>query len=86
MYHCLPLYKIRGTNFVTQICYFIVRKQCDEENSIRLTEFFDDTIGRLEVCTDGIWGSVCGNGATGDIATVVCKELNHTSTGRLHTL
>ena len=30
--------------------------------------------GRVEVCVDGVWGSVCGNGWTKQTAFMVCKQ------------
>ena len=38
-------------------------------------------MGRLEVCSGVTWGSVCGNGASDSIATVACRQLNHTASG-----
>ena len=29
----------------------------------------------------GIWGTVCGNGATDAVADVTCRELNHAALG-----
>ena len=59
----------------------LVIDPCNESDTIRLTHYASDTIGRLEMCSSGIWGTVCGNGATDDVATVACRELNHATTG-----
>ena len=58
-----------------------VSESCSDTNDIRLTQYTDDNLGRLEVCSGGIWGSVCGNGATNDIATVACRQLGHAAEG-----
>ena len=51
-------------------------------DTIRLTQYSSDTIGRLEVCSGDKWGTVCGEGATlNTIATVACRELNHAAIG-----
>lgn len=56
---------------------------CTSTDTIRLTQFSSDRIGRLEVCSGDKWGTVCGNGATiSTIATVACRELNHAAKGR----
>ena len=63
--------------------YFIERVRCkNNTDTIRLTKYSSNTRGRLEVCFDDSWGTVCGKGATLDtIATVVCRELNHSADG-----
>ena len=59
-----------------------MQQPCSGSNSIRLTQFHSsDTIGRLEVCAGGIWGSVCSNGVTTALAEVACRELNHAAGG-----
>lgn len=42
---------------------------------MRLVNGTSNQAGRLEVCTNGIWGSVCGTGFDVTDAYVVCKEL-----------
>ena len=36
-----------------------------------------DTFGRLEICYDGYWGSVCDDYADSVTADVACKQLGH---------
>ena len=60
----------------------IAQESCSGTNGIRLTRFSSDTMGRLEVCADGMWGSVCGNAATIDLVRVACRQLNHAPGGR----
>lgn len=66
----------------------IVREPCSDMDAIRLTQFANETMGRLEVCSNGRWGSVCGkgSGATKRIATVACRQLNHAANGILYLL
>ena len=37
----------------------------------------DDTVGRLEICYDGYWGSVCDDYADDVVADVACRQLGH---------
>ena len=37
--------------------------------------------GRLEVCFNGVWGTVCRSGWTNRTATVVCNQLGFDSSG-----
>ena len=60
----------------------LVQEPCSDGDTVRLTQFSSETVGRLEVCSGGVWGTVCGNGTTIDtVATVVCKELDHAAEG-----
>ena len=55
---------------------------CSPDNPVRLTQSSSDVVGRLEVCTNGIWGTVCGNRATTTpLVQVACRELNHAAIG-----
>jgi deleted-in-malignant-brain-tumors protein 1 len=40
--------------------------------------------GRLEVCTNGVWGSVCNSGFSTTDAYVVCRQLQYTRGGTVH--
>lgn len=45
--------------------------------------------GRLEICINGVWGTVCNDGPTEDdgfdidAARVVCRQLNFPENGEL---
>ena len=56
---------------------------CNETGDVRLTHFGRDTKGRLEVCYDGYWGSVCRDYYSNNIiAGVVCKQLGYAAAGQ----
>ena len=40
-------------------------------------------MGRVEVCVDGTWGSICYRHFTDNDAQVVCRHLGYTALGRL---
>ena len=37
--------------------------------------------GRVEVCVDGVWGSVCGSEWTKQAAFVICKQAGYIYSG-----
>ena len=55
-----------------------------EEGAVRLVDGAIEQEGRVEVCIDGVWGSVCGGGTikwTRIEASVVCKQLGYSVKG-----
>ena len=53
--------------------------QCFGNGNIRLVGGADTNEGRVEVCINGMWGTVCGYSYNWDSrdATVVCKQLGY---------
>jgi hypothetical protein len=66
------------------VAYCEALEPCSDPEDIQLARYISDTFGRLEVCSGGYWGTVCGIGATNTIANVACRQLNHAATGRLY--
>ena len=54
---------------------------CNKTGDVRLTHFEEDAIGRLEVCYDGHWGSVCDSKYDELLAGVVCGQLGYVAKG-----
>ena len=50
------------------------------DGSIRLVGEQDTAEGNVEVCLDGVWGSVCHHGWSSLDAVVVCEQLGFQGT------
>ena len=65
-------------------------RTCGENGTVRLVDgAINVTEGRLEICVNGLWGTVCNDGLTDnhgfdiDAARVVCRQLGFPEDGGL---
>ena len=49
---------------------------------IRLRNGLTSREGRVEICVDGTWGTVCHSGWSYNDARVVCKQLGYPTLGK----
>ena len=59
---------------------FFVLKGCTR-GDIRLRGGANSLTGRVEICNNNIWGTVCDDFWGTPDATVVCRQLEHSTTG-----
>ena len=71
-------------------CYIVVLSlftaatcEDDERGAVRLVGERHRYEGRVEVCVDGNWGTVCGNDWTDMESYVVCRQLGYSGAGEL---
>ena len=55
------------------------------DGEVRLRDGTDISNGRVEICRNGIWGSVCNNAWNHIDATVVCRQLGYDTEGKINT-
>ena len=48
---------------------------------VRLVDGANEMEGRVEVCLDGAWGSICDNDWSRSDASVLCKQIGYSPTG-----
>ncbi len=51
------------------------------DGDLRLQGGINPQNGRVEVCLDRVWGSICDNNWDDDDATVVCRQLGFSDQG-----
>ena len=62
------------------VLFFIESTSC-VDGVVRLVNGSISQEGRVEVCVDGVWGTICGTGWNKINAFVVCKQLGYTNSG-----
>ena len=68
-------------NLLSILTYYLHSEpQNCNEGDVRLLNGTVEMEGRLEVCTGGIWGTVCAHGFPRSAAYVACKQLGHDDT------
>lgn len=56
---------------------------CQSDGDVRLVESAYINSGRVEVCIDSTWSSVCDIHWDDDDASIVCKQLGYSKFGKL---
>ena len=52
------------------------------EGDVRLRDGTNDSEGRVELCVEGVWGTVCDIGWGNPEAQVVCRQLGFSDAGK----
>lgn len=74
--------KNNATGLATQLSDPLARAEsCNDEGSLRLVGWLEADAGRLEVCRNGVWGTICVNESL-DLwphknAEVACRDLGY---------
>ena len=52
--------------------------ECSNEGELRLADGTVENEGRVEICTNGVWSSICDYGFDATDGHVICSELGLT--------
>ena len=55
-----------------------------QDGDVRLAGGSYNNIGRIDLCINGTWGTICSNTFDNKDASVVCRQLGYSSYGKLH--
>ena len=67
-----------------QLCQCLVIYFClglCSDGEVRITGGSSPTIGRVEVCINSTWGTICDESWNDSDASVVCRQLGHSPYG-----
>ena len=56
---------------------------CDVDGSIRLVDGLTEYEGRVEICYDNQWGTVCDDAWSSSDAKVACRQLGYNPEGKI---
>ena len=74
------MYISEGTHICNMLSYsyliYTVAQSCTHGN-VRLVGSDNSNEGRLEVCMNGMWGTVCDDGWGHSESKVVCRQLHY---------
>ena len=68
--------------FISLDTNYTVDTSCNN-GEVRLVGGINELEGRVEICYNKIWGSVCHNAWSATDANVLCKQLGYQPTGTL---
>ena len=61
--------------------YIVTEPGICEEGTVRLMDGVIQQEGRVEVCSNGVWGSVCDQNWDKTDAHIVCQEIGYSELG-----
>ena len=68
-------------NFKSTTATYIMYTDCTD-GDIRLVGGSSELEGRVEVCVDGVWGTVCSDLWGTEESSVACRQLGFSQTGK----
>ena len=63
------------------LLFHITARTCFVDGAIRLRGRSTSREGRVEMCSGGVWGTICDDGWSTTDARVVCRQLGYPTLG-----
>ena len=55
-----------------------------QDGDVQLVDGSYNNVGRIDLCVNGIWGTICSNSFDNKDASVVCRQLGYSSFGKVY--
>ena len=69
------------TSIILMTLFIFIEFSSCVDGEVRLVNGSISQEGRVEVCVNGVWGTICGTGWSKTDAFVLCKQLGYTNSG-----
>ena len=55
-----------------------------QDGDVQLADGSYNNVGRIDLCVNGIWGTICSNSFDNKDASIVCRQLGYSSFGKVY--
>ena len=63
------------SSFIPLVCLSVQSSSSCLDGAVRLSGAGDASLGRVEICVNNQWGTICDSGWDNSEARVVCRQL-----------
>ena len=78
----MSLFTCTQYSYLLQSCAFMLRVASCTTGQLQLVGGTSPNEGRVEICVNNVWGTVCDNSWENTDASVVCRQLGYFTQGQ----